>query len=130
MPYFFAVSDYKVANYPSSNLLKDQLGNSGSNEDCFRLRCSQSCLEQALFQHFGLEGGPTVCLRVLKVLRDISTIVSLAPFERQLDAGLPSTRLQDYLGIDLPLESNGYFSSYAFKTLVLHEWSRYPEKKY
>ena len=130
VPYFFAVSDYKVANYPSSNLLKDQLGNSGSNEDCFRLRCSQSCLEQALFQHFGLEGGPTVCLRVLKVLRDISTIVSLAPFERQLDAGLPSTRLQDYLGIDLPLESNGYFSSYAFKTLVLHEWSRYPEKKY
>lgn len=121
VPYFFAVSGYKVANYPSSNLLKDQLGDSHRNEDCFRLRCSQSCLEQALFQHW-----------VLKVLRDISTIVSLAPFETQLDVdiGLPSTRLQDYFGIDLPLESNGYFSSYAFKTLVLHEWSRYPEKKY
>ena len=132
VPYFFAVSDYKGTNCPSSNLLKDHLGDSHRDEYFFRLRCSQSCLEQALFQHFGPEGGPTVCLRVLKVLRDISTIVSLAPFETQLDVdiGLPSTRLRDYFGIDLPLESNGYFSSYAFKTLVLHEWSRYPEKKY
>ena len=132
VPYFFAVSDYKGTNCPSSNLLKDHLGDSHRDEYFFRLRCSQSCLEQALFQHFGPEGGPTVCLRVLKMLRDISTIVDLAPREFLLDANtsLPNTKLQNYFGFDLPLESNGYFSSYAFKTLVLYEWSQYPEKKY
>lgn len=132
VPYFFAVSDYKGTNCPSSNLLKDHLGDSHPDGNFFRLRCSQSCLEQALFQHFGPEGGPTVCLRVLKMLRDISTIVDLAPRVFRLDANtsLPNTKLQDYFGFDLPLESNGYFSSYAFKTLVLYEWSQYPEKKY
>ena len=132
VPYFFAVSDYKGTNCPSSNLLKDHLGDSHPNEYFFRLRCSQSCLEQALFQHFGPEGGPTVCLRVLKMLRDISTIVDLAPHEFLLNANtrLPNTEFQDYLGLDLPDGSNGYFSSYALKTLVLAEWSRYPEKKY
>ena len=40
--------------------------------DCC-LRCSQSCLEQSLFRdHFGPDGGPSVCLRVLKVLRDMT----------------------------------------------------------
>lgn len=128
VPYFFAVSDYK-GTCPSSNLLKDHLGDSHPDEYFFRLRCSQSCLEQALFQHFGPEGGPTVCLRVLKMLRDISTIVDLAPHEFLLNA---NTRLSntDYLGLDLPEGSNGYFSSYALKNLVLYEWSRYPEKKY
>ena len=132
VPYFFAVSDYKGTNCPSSNLLKDHLGDSHPNEYFFRLRCSQSCLEQALFQHFGPEGGPTVCLRVLKMLRDISTIVDLAPLEPLLNANtrLPNTEFLDYLGLDLPEGSNGYFSSYALKTLVLAEWSRYPEKKY
>ena len=73
-----------------------------------------------------------MCLRVLKMLRDISTIVDLAPYEFLLNANtrLPSTEFQDYLGLDLPEGSNGYFSSYALKTLVLYEWSRYPEKKY
>ena len=40
--------------------------------DCC-LRCSQSCLEQSLFRdHFGPDGGPSVCLSVLKVLRDMT----------------------------------------------------------
>jgi len=40
--------------------------------DCL-LRISQSCLEQTLFRdHFGPDGGQSVCLRVLKVLRDIT----------------------------------------------------------
>ena len=40
-----------------------------SQSDCL-LRISQSCLEQSLFRdHFGPDGGPSVCLRVLKVLR-------------------------------------------------------------
>ena len=43
-----------------------------SQSDCL-LRCSQSCLEQSLFRdHFGPNGGPSVCLRRLKVLRDMS----------------------------------------------------------
>ena len=33
----------------------------------------KSCLEQSLFRdHFGPDGGPSVCLRVLKVLRDMT----------------------------------------------------------
>ena len=37
------------------------------------IRCLQSCLEQSLFRdHFGPNGGPSVCLRVLKVLRDMT----------------------------------------------------------
>ena len=43
-----------------------------SQSDCL-LRCSQSCLEQSLFRdHFGPNGGPSVCLRRLKVLRDMT----------------------------------------------------------
>ena len=41
-----------------------------SQSDCL-LRISQSCLEQSLFR-VGPDGGPSVCLRVLKVLRDMT----------------------------------------------------------
>ncbi|PFX22684.1 hypothetical protein AWC38_SpisGene12801 [Stylophora pistillata] len=129
VPYFFAVSDYKEYKCPPSNLLKNQMGDSYYCECYFRLRCSQSCLEQALFQHFGPEGRPTVCLRVLKVLRDYSTIVNLGPFfSEKLDVhtNLSRTEKND----DVKTECNSWFSSYALKTLVLHEWSQYPDEKY
>ena len=88
LPYYFAVSGYK--EYPvssSSNLFKkfkeeqkervlefpiSEPKISLREPHCL-LRCSQSCLEQSLFRdHFGPDGGPSVCLRVLKVLRDMT----------------------------------------------------------
>ena len=114
LTYFFAVSDYKSYGGPPSNLLKELKDSSNlGTQYRFRLRCSQSCLEQALFRSFGPEGGPTVCLRVLKVLRDMSLIVDFS-FHR--------SRRKD--------ECNKWFSSYALKTLVLFEWSKYPEYEY
>ena len=81
LPYYFAVSGYK--EYPvssSSNLFKEfkeeqkeRVSGFSLRESHCLLRCSQSCLEQSLFRdHFGPDGGPSVCLRVLKVLRDMT----------------------------------------------------------
>ena len=88
LPYYFAVSGYK--EYPvssSSNLFKKfkeeqkervlefpiSKPKISLREPHCLLRCSQSCLEQSLFRdHFGPDGGPSVCLRVLKVLRDMT----------------------------------------------------------
>ena len=65
LPYCFADSAYRDNEFEVSPGCAD-------GADGFRLRCSHSCLEQALFRHFGPDSGPSVCLRVLKVLRDIS----------------------------------------------------------
>ena len=71
LPYYFAVSGYK--EYPvssSSNLFeefkeeqKERDSEFSLRESHCLLRCSQSCLEQSLFRdHFGPDGGPSVCL--------------------------------------------------------------------
>ena len=78
--YYFAVSGYTyLYTLPLSKLFKEleetQEHRITSQSDCL-LRCSQSCLEQSLFRdHFGPNGGPSVCLRVLKVLRDMTRLL-------------------------------------------------------
>ena len=92
MPYYFAVSGYRMYRLTPSKffkehkpgvpedfiIMKEKRGKfpplviTCQPNDCC-LRCSQSCLEQSLFRdHFGPDGGPSVCLRVLKVLRDMT----------------------------------------------------------
>ena len=82
LPYYFAINGYKERTFSEPNLFKEAqkrreegLGLPISityKSDCL-LRISQSCLEQSLFRdHFGPDGGPSVCLRVLKVLRDMT----------------------------------------------------------
>ena len=82
LPYYFAINGYKERTFSLSNLFKEEkkrreeglgfLISITEQSDCL-LRISQSCLEQSLFRdHFGPDGGPSVCLRVLKVLRDIT----------------------------------------------------------
>ena len=85
--YYFAISGYTQYNVPPSNLFKereekqklrkkDSAGLSVSldrQSDCL-LRISQSCLEQSLFRdHFGPDGGPSVCLRVLNAIKFVGT---------------------------------------------------------
>ena len=77
-PYYFAVSGYRMYRLSPSKLIKEHKPGVAEDfsimkeNDCC-LRCSQSCLEQSLFRdHFGPDGGPSVCLRVLKVLRDMT----------------------------------------------------------
>ena len=82
--YFFAVSGYTVYDVPPSNLFQNleetQEVRILSQSDCL-LRISQSCLEQSLFRdHFGPDGGPSVCLRVLKVLRDMTRLLHRGGF--------------------------------------------------
>ena len=170
LPYYFAVSGYK--EYPvssSSHLFKKfkeeqkerVLGFPISEpkislrESHCLLRCSQSCLEQSLFRdHFGPDGGPSVCLRVLKVLRDMTR-----PFDQyehcscQYTLGCPlgsgksieekvwefvntgreinsdwHRRMHSLCSATEP-ESTTFISSYSLKTLVLFEWTKYPEEK-
>ena len=82
LPYYFAINGYKERTFSVPNLFKEAqkrreegLGLPISithQSDCL-LRISQSCLEQSLFRdHFGPDSGPSVCLRVLKVLRDMT----------------------------------------------------------
>ena len=133
LTYFFAVSDYKslYKSYggPPSNMLKELKDSFNlGTQYRFRLRCSQSCLEQALFRSFGPEGGPTVCLRALKVLRDMSLIVDFDSMRSLLDVG--SSFLRTCRFTDRKDEYNKWLSSYALKTLVLFEWRKYPEYEY
>ena len=60
LPYFFALSAYDSPNTPSDLSDKFKVSSSGLStvKDNACLRCSQSCLEQALFRHFGSDGGP------------------------------------------------------------------------
>ena len=170
LPYYFAVSGYK--EYPvssSSHLFKkfkeeqkervlefpiSEPKISLREPHCL-LRCSQSCLEQSLFRdHFGPDGGPSVCLRVLKVLRDMTR-----PFDqyehcfRQYTLGSPlgsgksiEEKVWEFVNTGREInsdwhrkmhslcsatepESTTFISSYTLKTLVLFEWTKYPEEK-
>ena len=159
LPYYFAINGYKERTFSVPNLFKEAqkrreegLGLPISityQSDCL-LRISQSCLEQSLFlDHFGPDGGPSVCLRVLKVLRDITR-----KFDQHghLHAGLfPGTchlcqpkdtfdkrksvdqNVREFIGHENVIslfsdtEPAEFISSYTLKTLVLFEWSENPE---
>ena len=165
--YYFAVSGYTQYDVPPSNLFKELEENQkhrkkdsslsvslGSQSDCL-LRISQSCLEQSLFRdHFGPDGGPSVCLRVLKVLRDMTRAFDEFWFSssgltfcckngidqtawefitaESVSSNWQSVRRysQEWTskesGVPEP-ESTRWISSYTVKTLVLFEWSAHPE---
>ncbi|CAH3178004.1 unnamed protein product, partial [Porites evermanni] len=148
LPYYFAVSGYK--EYPvssSSHLFKkfkeeqkervvgfpiSEPKISLRESHCL-LRCSQSCLEQSLFRdHFGPNGGPSVCLRVLKVLRDMTR--SFDQYEHcfcqyTLEINSDWHRKMHSLCSATEPESTTFISSYTLKTLVLFEWTKNPEEK-
>ena len=166
LPYYFAVSGYK--EYPvssSSHLFKkfkeeqkervvgfpiSEPKISLRESHCL-LRCSQSCLEQSLFRdHFGPDGGQSVCLRVLKVLRDMTrsfdqyehcycqyTLGSGKSIEEKVrefvntgkEINSDEHRRMHSLCSATEPESTTFISSYTLKTLVLFEWTRYPEEK-
>ena len=166
LPYYFAVSGYK--EYPvssSSHLFKkfkeeqkervlefpiSEPKISLREPHCL-LRCSQSCLEQSLFRdHFGPDGGPSVCLRVLKVLRDMTrsfdqyelcycqhTLGSGKSIEEKVwefvntgkEINSDEHRRMHSLCSATEPESTIFISSYTLKTLVLFEWTKYPEEK-
>ena len=166
LPYYFAVSGYK--EYPvssSSHLFKkfkeeqkervlefpiSEPKISLRESHCL-LRCSQSCLEQSLFRdHFGPDGGPSVCLTVLKVLRDMTR-----PFDQyeqcycQYTLGSGKSieeKVWDFVNTGKEInsdwhrkmrslcsatepESTTFISSYTLKTLVLFKWSENPGEK-
>ena len=120
-----------------------------SQSDCL-LRISQSCLEQSLFRdHFGPDGGPSVCLRMLKVLRDMTLPLhesySDCPVYFNCKNGIGEnawemitaesvcSKWQTFQRYHDPMEDNSepdstrLISSYSLKTLVLFEWSETPE---
>ena len=165
--YYFAVSGYTQYDVPPSNLLKELEENQkhrkkdsslsvslGSQSDCL-LRISQSCLEQSLFRdHFGPDGGPSVCLQVLKVLRNMTRAFDEFWFSysgltfcckngidqtawefitaESVSSNWQSVRRysQEWTskesGVPEP-ESTRWISSYTVKTLVMFEWSAHPE---
>ena len=151
--YYFAVSGYSyLYTVPLSKLFKElektKKHRITDQSDCL-LRCSQSCLEQSLFRdHFGPDGGPSVCLRVLKVLRDMTRPLHRAGCNGNMEFncknGIDETawefittesvssncqRVQKSNFGDDEYEPNStrWISSYALKTLVLFEWSENPE---
>ena len=146
-------------NVPSSNLFNEskqskesQKHTNGdrslsleSQSDCL-LRISQSCLEQSLFRdHFGPNVGPSICLRVLKVLRDMTRLLHKSCSDRHVyfkcknaigeNAWEMITAESVYSGWQTfqryhdPMEDNSapdstrWISSYSLKTLLLIEWS-------
>ena len=169
LPYYFAVSGYK--EYPvssSSNLFKEfkeeqekrslgflvsesKISLRISLKEFHCLLCiSQSSLEQSLFRdHFGPDDGPSVCLRVLKVLRDMTRpfdqfqyCLSLYIFDKgksivknvlefiDIYNFVRHTKLHSPCGVTEPdMDSSKYISSYTLKTLTLFEWSKNPEEK-
>ena len=173
LPYYFAVSGYK--EYPvssSSNLFKEfkeeqkkrSLGFPVSElkislrinlkEFHCLLRISQSSLEESLFRdHFGPDGGPSVCLRVLKVLRDMTrpfdqfwyslwlytfdkgksideNVLDFINIDKKINNFVRHTKLHSPCGVTEPdRDSSKYISSYTLKTLTLFEWSENPEEK-
>ena len=151
--YYFAVSGYSyLYTVPLSKLFKEleetQKPRITNQSDCL-LRCSQSCLEQSLFRdHFGPDGGPSVCLRVLKVLRDMTRPLHRAACDGNMEFnrknGIDETawefittesvssnwqRIQqrNFGNDEFEPDSTRWISSYALKTLVLFEWSENPE---
>ena len=151
--YYFAVSGYSyLYTVPLSKLFeeleKTKKHRITDQSDCL-LRCSQSRLEQSLFrEHFGPDGGPSVCLRVLKVLRDMTRPLHWAGCNGNMEFncknGIDETawkfittesvsgncqRVQQSNFGDDEYEPNStrWISSYALITLVLFEWSENPE---
>ena len=151
--YYFAVSGYTyLYTVPLSKLFKEleetEKHRITRQSDCL-LRCSQSCLEQSLFRdHFGPNGGPSVCLRVLKVLRDMTRLLhrggSYHSLKFNCKNGIDETAWefittelvssnwqrfqQNNFGDDeFEPDSSRWISSYTLKTLVLFEWSENPE---
>ena len=99
--------------------------------------------------YFGPNGGPSVCLRVLKVLRDMTCPFDQYEFcscQSTLDEGKGksidekvwkfvnkgkdwhSTRMHSLCSVTEP-KSTTFISSYTLKTLVLFEWSENPGEK-
>ena len=148
-------------NVPSSNLFKaskvSQKHTNGdysvslkSQSDCL-LRISQSCLEQSLFRdHFGPDGGPSICLRVLKVLRDMTLPLHKSWSLGHVYFGCKNgngenawemitaesvyrnwrafeVRYQYLTEDESEPESTRWISSYTLKSLVLFQWSETPE---
>ena len=150
-------------NTPSSNLFneskeskesqkrtnRDRSVSLQSQSDCL-LHISQSCLEQSLFRdHFGPDGGPSVCLRVLKVLRDMTLPLHKSFSDchvyfnckngigenawEMITAESVCSKWQTFQRYHDPMEDNSepdstrWISSYSLKTLVLFEWSETPE---
>ena len=150
-------------NTPSSNLFneskeskesqkrtnRDRSVSLQSQSDCL-LRISQSCLEQSLFRdHFGPDGGPSVCLRVLQVLRDMTLPLHKSFSDchvyfnckngigenawEMITAESVCSKWQTFQRYHDPMEDNSepdstrLISSYSLKTLVLFEWSETPE---
>ena len=164
LPYYFAISGYKERTFSVPNLFKEAqkrreegLGfpiSITDQSDCL-LRISQSCLEQSLFRdHFGPDGGPSVCLRVLKVLRDMTRKfdqhcrfpgrchLCQSTFDKSKSV---DQNVREFINNVKEINSNGhskmismfslfsdtepaeFISSYTLKTLVLFEWSENPE---
>ena len=146
-------------NVPSSNLFNEskkskesQKHTNGdrslsleSQSDCL-LRISQSCLEQSLFRdHFGPDVGPSICLRVLKVLRDMTRLLHKSCSDRHVYFKCKNAigenawemitaesvysgwqtfqRYHDPMEDDSAPDSTRWISSYSLKTLLLIEWS-------
>ena len=162
LPYYFAVSRYK--NYPvssSSNLFKKfkeeqekRVLRFPVSEPIIRLReshcllrISQSCLEQSLFRVCP-DGGRSVCLRMLKVLLDMTgpldqhqhcqshysfdkrrsvdkNVWEFVTSHEEINSHWHAKRHSLYRFT----EPDEVISSYTLKTLVLFEWSRNPEDK-
>ena len=155
LPYYFAVSGYKEYPVSSSSNLFSESTISLRESHCL-LRCSQSCLEQSLFRdHFGPDGGPSVSLRVLKVLLDMTRTFDQCGFcisyqcsfnkeksicqnvrtfinvDKEINNSDRHTKTHNLCGVPEPYEdsSKSYISSYTLKTLALFEWSKNPEEK-
>ena len=155
LPYYFAVSGYKEYPVSSSSNLFSESTISLRESHCL-LRCSQSCLEQSLFRdHFGPDGGPSICLRVLKVLLDMTRKFDQCGFcislqcsfnkeksiyqnvrafinvDKEITNSDRHTNTHFLCGVPEPYEdsSKSYISSYTLKTLTLFEWSKNPEEK-
>lgn len=155
LPYYFAVSAYRerTLEVPQTKLFEEHENSNGhevsvNNPSNCRLRVSQSCLEQSLFLHFGPDSGPSICLRVLKVLRDITQRPpprndrvaysdceaideSVADFHRPtfLDCAYwwMSRAFDSFSGWGQ--DGNKWISSYALKSLVLCEWKENPDSE-
>ena len=157
LPYYFAVSAYRERTLvvPQTKLFEEHENSNGHEvsvndpSNC-RLRVSQSCLEQSLFLHFGPDSGPSICLRVLKVLRDatqrppdpsdrvdytdcLAIDESVAEFHCSTLIDCASAWMFD--AFDLPYgfgqdqDGNKWISSYALKSLVLCEWKGNPDSE-
>ena len=128
VPRYFAIGSYRnVLTENQPNFFEENANVLDRKCKNLCLRCSQSCLEQAIFCYFGLDGGQAKCLRLLKLLRELL-------FEPGEHATEPEDRSQNNNGLHpirkLGLMAEGFtkvVSSFVLKTLVLYEWKENPE---